>query len=153
MKRYSIILTAAALLVMAAGDGANAAKSKATGAASIQLTAEQLRRWGSSEMVFVGMLKKARGGPMGLSMPPMYTHQLTVSVTEVLRGKVKAGALQTCSHVARQHNRRQVRTDQVGRQCVQVGHVLQRHLHIQGIDRLRRHAVGESNPFLLDLPR
>ncbi len=43
------------------------------------------------ELVFIGELIHQDAGPVGMSMPPMYTGKLTFKVTEVLRGPAKPG--------------------------------------------------------------
>jgi hypothetical protein len=58
--------------------------------------------WNSAEYVFTARLDKVDAGPVGMSMPPMYTHTLHFTVETVLRGALKVDEKVTCSHVARQ---------------------------------------------------
>jgi len=58
-----------------------------------------------AQIVFTAELKKVHPGPVGMSMPPMYTHRLVLSVKTVLRGRVKAGEEVIAHHVARQMER------------------------------------------------
>jgi hypothetical protein len=62
--------------------------------------------WGECHCVFVGSLESLAEGPTARSMPPIYNHRLTFTVTEVLRGQlpdgVGVGAALTCAHSARQ---------------------------------------------------
>jgi len=58
--------------------------------------------WNSLEMVFTGKLDSVKRGPVGRSMPPMYTATLTFTVEQVIRGDLKAGDEIVLSHVARQ---------------------------------------------------
>ena len=58
--------------------------------------------WSSHQHVFTGTLKKVVAGPVGRSFPPMFTHKLTFTVKEVMRGDLKPGDQVTASHVARQ---------------------------------------------------
>ncbi len=55
-----------------------------------------------AQLVFTADLKSAQAGPVGMSMPPLYTHKLSIVVKEVLRGDVKPGDTLTLSHSARQ---------------------------------------------------
>jgi hypothetical protein len=55
-----------------------------------------------AQYVFTADLKQAIAGPVGMSMPPMYTHKLVLVVKTVLRGDLKPGAKLTISHVVRQ---------------------------------------------------
>ncbi len=61
--------------------------------------------WNEAQYVFTGKLDSVQAGPVGRSLPPVYTHTLGFEVQRVLRGDLKAGARLTCSHVARQHDR------------------------------------------------
>jgi len=63
------------------------------------------KKWNESEYVFTGKLDRVDAGPVGQSMPPMYTHTLHFTVEKVLRGPLKPGEEVACSHVARQHKR------------------------------------------------
>ena len=58
--------------------------------------------WSSHQHVFTGTLDKVVAGPVGRSFPPMFTHKLTFTVKEVIRGDLKPGDEVTASHVARQ---------------------------------------------------
>ena len=58
--------------------------------------------WSSHQHVFTGTLDKVVAGPVGRSFPPMFTHKLTFTVKEVIRGDLKPGDQVTASHVARQ---------------------------------------------------
>ena len=49
--------------------------------------------WSSHQHVFTGTLKKVVAGPVGRSFPPMFTHKLTFTVKEVMRGDLKPGDL------------------------------------------------------------
>lgn len=57
----------------------------------------------NAEMIFIGTLDNVVAGPVGLSSPPMRTHQLTFSVTETLRGDLPADENVDCSSVLRQN--------------------------------------------------
>ena len=61
--------------------------------------------WSSHQLVFTGTLNKVMAGPVGRSFPPMFTHKLTFTVKEVIRGNLKPGDEVTASHVARQRVR------------------------------------------------
>ncbi len=61
--------------------------------------------WSSHQHVFMGTLNKVVAGPVGRSFPPMFTHKLTFTVKEVIRGDLKPGDEVTASHVARQRVR------------------------------------------------
>jgi hypothetical protein len=60
--------------------------------------------WGECPCVFVGNLAEVAEGPTSRSMPPIYNHTLTFTVTEVLRGElpegVSLGATLTCANSA-----------------------------------------------------
>lgn len=58
--------------------------------------------WGSCELVFTGKLIGVVAGPVGRSMPPVYSHRLTFTVDQVLRGPLATGSQVTLAHVARQ---------------------------------------------------
>lgn len=58
--------------------------------------------WSSHQHVFTGTLEKVVAGPVGRSFPPMFTHKLTFTIKEVIRGDLKPGDQVTASHVARQ---------------------------------------------------
>ena len=58
--------------------------------------------WSSHQHVFVGTLDKVVAGPVGRSFPPMFTHQLSFTVKEAIRGDLKPGDKVKISHVARQ---------------------------------------------------
>ena len=58
--------------------------------------------WASHQHVFTGTLDKVLAGPVGRSFPPMFTHKLTLTVKDVIRGDLKPGQEVTVSHVARQ---------------------------------------------------
>jgi len=68
-----------------------------------------------AQILFTAELKKARPGPVARSMPPIYSHKLTFSVKQVLRGNVKAGDEVIAHHSARQLKRP---TFPVGQLCV-----------------------------------
>jgi len=55
-----------------------------------------------AQIVFIAKLDKVQAGPVGMSYPPMYTHKLTMTVKETLRGTFKAGEEVIANHVARQ---------------------------------------------------
>ena len=61
--------------------------------------------WSSHQHVFTGTLNKVVAGPVGLSFPPVFTHKLTFTVKEVIRGDLKPGDEVTASQVARQRVR------------------------------------------------
>jgi hypothetical protein len=61
--------------------------------------------WSSHQHVFTGTLNKIVDGPVGRSFPPMFTHKLTFTVKEVMRGDLKPGDQVTASHVVRQRVR------------------------------------------------
>ena len=58
--------------------------------------------WASYQHVFVGSLDKVVAGPVGRSFPPMFTHKLSFTVKEVIRGDLKRGSEVEASNVARQ---------------------------------------------------
>ena len=58
--------------------------------------------WGEAEFVFVGKLDAVRHGPVGMSMPPMYSDTLSFTVEKAIRGGLKAGQKIDFAHVARQ---------------------------------------------------
>ncbi len=61
--------------------------------------------WNEAELVFSATLQRVVQGPVGMSLPPMYTHTLHFTVVRVFRGSLKPGDEIACSHVARQQNR------------------------------------------------
>ena len=61
------------------------------------------KKWNESEYVFVARLDRVDAGPVGRSLPPVYSHKLHFTVEKVLRGPLTPGAKIVCSHVARQH--------------------------------------------------
>lgn len=83
-----------------------------------------------AQIVFTAELIKARPGPVGMSMPPLYTHRLVLSVKEVLRGSVKAGDEVIAHHTARQMKRP---TFPVGKLCVVAAQSSRGSLHVQFI--------------------
>jgi len=62
---------------------------------------EAVAPWAGAECLFTGKLKSVSAGPVGRSMPPVYTHRLTFTLQKVLRGKVDGPKI-VCSHVIRQ---------------------------------------------------
>ncbi|MBT7741740.1 MAG: hypothetical protein HN727_08070 [Opitutae bacterium] len=58
--------------------------------------------WSSHQHVFVGTLDKIVAGPVGRSFPPMFTHKLSFTVKEAIRGDLKPGGKVEISNVARQ---------------------------------------------------
>ena len=58
--------------------------------------------WASHQHVFVSTLDKVVAGPVGRSFPPMFTHKLSFTVKEAIRGDLKPGSKVEVSHVARQ---------------------------------------------------
>ncbi|MBL7140282.1 MAG: hypothetical protein ISS74_05165 [Planctomycetes bacterium] len=52
--------------------------------------------------VFVARVKAAQPGPVGMSMPPVYTTRLTLEVTKVIRGDLEAGQTFEAHHSVRQ---------------------------------------------------
>jgi hypothetical protein len=58
-----------------------------------------------AQLVFTADLKSVQAGPVASSMPPIYTHRLSLVVKDVLRGNLKPGAKITLSHSARQRKR------------------------------------------------
>jgi len=58
--------------------------------------------WSSHQHVFVGTLDKVVAGPVGRSFPPMFTHKLSFTIKEAIRGDLKPGGKVEISHVARQ---------------------------------------------------
>lgn len=72
-----------------------------------KLKPADLKKWGVSKLVFTGKLTQVVAGPVGRSMPPVYTHRLTFEIDEVLRGKddatgIEAGGVLNASNIARQ---------------------------------------------------
>jgi len=59
--------------------------------------------WNEAETVFTGLLQSVQAGPVGQSLPPVYTHTLRLKVQKVLRGTLQTGQEVSASHVARQH--------------------------------------------------
>ena len=74
-----------------------------------------VKKWNESQLVFSAKLDRVDAGPVGLSMPPLYTHTLHLTVEKVLRGTLKPGEKITCSHSARQRERP---TFPVGKTCL-----------------------------------
>lgn len=72
--------------------------------APIKLDPAALKRWGTTQHVFVAKLESVVAGPVGQSFPPMYTHRLVLIVDESLRGGLGKGDRLDGSHVARQEN-------------------------------------------------
>ena len=68
-----------------------------------------------AQFVFTAELKQAKPGPVGLSMPPVYSHKLVLVVKDVLRGDLKGGDKLTIHHSARQ---RAKPTFPVGKVCL-----------------------------------
>ena len=58
--------------------------------------------WSSHQHVFLGTLDKVVAGPVGRSFPPMFTHKLSFTVKEAIRGDLKPGGKVEISNVARQ---------------------------------------------------
>ena len=68
-----------------------------------------------AQIVFTADLKSAQAGPVARSMPPIYSHKLSLVVKEVLRGDLKPGDKLTLNHQARQVK---VPTFPVGKVCL-----------------------------------
>ena len=77
------------------------AKPGATPAKKPTASPEAVAQWAGAEVLFTGKLKSVSAGPVGRSMPPVYTHRLTFTLQKVLRGKVDGPEI-VCSHVIRQ---------------------------------------------------
>ena len=60
--------------------------------------------WNSLEMVFTGKLESVQRGPVGMSMPPMYSTTLNFTVETVIRGSLKKGQKLVMGHVVRQQD-------------------------------------------------
>ena len=58
--------------------------------------------WASYQHVFIATLDKVVAGPVGRSFPPMFTHKLTFTIKDSIRGNLKPGDSVEVSHVARQ---------------------------------------------------
>jgi len=58
-----------------------------------------------AQLVFTADLNQAQAGPVAKSYPPIYSHTLSVTVKEVLRGDIKPGDKLTLNHQARQMNK------------------------------------------------
>lgn len=58
----------------------------------------------SAEIIFAGKLTSVVAGPVGLSSPPMRTHRLTFSVTDVFRGEIETREDVTCNSVLVQND-------------------------------------------------
>ena len=58
--------------------------------------------WASYQHVFIGTLDMVVAGPVGRSFPPMFTHKLSFTVKEPIRGDLKPGSKVEASSVARQ---------------------------------------------------
>lgn len=56
----------------------------------------------AAEVIFAGKLNSVVAGPVGLSSPPVRTHSLTFTVTDVFRGKVETRQEISCTSVLRQ---------------------------------------------------
>ena len=56
----------------------------------------------AAEVIFAGKLDSVVAGPVGLSSPPVRTHRLTFTVTDVFRGEIETRQEVTCSSVLRQ---------------------------------------------------
>lgn len=67
------------------------------------------------QILMTAELTSARGGPVGLSEPPMWTHQLTLKPVKVFRGDLPVGKPVTGGHVVRQ---KKEPTFPVGETCV-----------------------------------
>lgn len=78
--------------------------ARAADDAPIKLDPAALKRWGSTQHVFVAKLESVTAGPVGQSFPPMYTHRLVLVVDQTLRGGTKKGDQLTGTHIARQEN-------------------------------------------------
>ncbi|MEN8128045.1 MAG: hypothetical protein ABFR90_09615 [Planctomycetota bacterium] len=56
-----------------------------------------------SAILFSAVLESAVAGPVTKSYPPIYSHELTLTVKEVFRGELTVGQALTAHHQARQH--------------------------------------------------
>jgi hypothetical protein len=97
-KSFSSFWTVVCLLVLLGFAQASAVEEPDAAPA---ISAESLSQWGNSEVVFAGTLDRVVAGPVGLSLPPVRTHQLHFTVEEVLRGD-SVDKQVVCSHVVRQ---------------------------------------------------
>ena len=96
--------------------------------------------WGQAEVVFVGTLDNVKAGPVGRSLPPVYTHTLGFDVTKVLRGSLQAGKRATCSHVARQMDRPRFPE---GKSCVVAAKRAQGSLQAIGLEEADEEKIAE----------
>ena len=58
----------------------------------------------AAEIIFAGKLTSVVAGPVGLSSPPMRTHRLTFSVTDVFRGDIESRQDLICNSVLVQND-------------------------------------------------
>lgn len=85
-----------------AGEEAAAPRADGPPPEPFPLTNDELKRWGRSEIVFIGMLDKAVAGPTGMSMPPLHTATLQATVETPLRGAIKPEQKVEIHHSVRQ---------------------------------------------------
>lgn len=67
--------------------------------------ADTIEKWGSQDLVVVGKLESVQQGPTAKSLPPIYSHTLTVKVERAIRGEANPGEAIKLHHSARQHDR------------------------------------------------
>jgi RNA polymerase sigma factor (sigma-70 family) len=63
-----------------------------------------LPKWAQSEVICTAALTRVIAGPVGRSIPPVYTHTLVLKVEETVRGAVKKGEMIQAFHSIRQEN-------------------------------------------------
>lgn len=66
------------------------------------LKAEAIKKWGGAELVVVGRFTKVTAGPVGRSLPPVYTFELEITPEKVLRGPEKLGKTISARYSVRQ---------------------------------------------------
>lgn len=67
--------------------------------------AATIEKWGAQDLVIVGTLESVREGPTAKSLPPIYSHTLSVKVERVIRGEATPGKMVNLHHSARQHDK------------------------------------------------
>jgi hypothetical protein len=76
-----------------------AQRNRPAGADAVKSTP---KAWNQAEAVVVAKLEEVKAGPVANSLPPLYTHNLTLTVETSLRGAAKEGEALKAVHLVRQ---------------------------------------------------
>ena len=102
--------------------------------------ADAIETWGSADLILVGELNAAQAGPLGLSNPPLHTHQLSLKIDQILRGQIDSKRVASLSHSARQQA---APTFPVGKRCIIAAERSQRGLVARRVVEATDEALAE----------